>query len=210
MLCGFAFVRPFALKVEQLMRRLGSLAWVAKLQKFLPHQNPLQQMRMRIFGHVQTVAPLSATDELEGAVQEVYDSLFWQQYTQGTAAIETPNMPEEVIATAEISVEQAPLAVIEKKTVYKRPDLRSFKGQARPAPDRRQADNQAALLQEKLSRFGIRGLVVKISSGPVVTLFEYQPEIDMPISKIIAREDDLALALQAMSLRIIAPSPANQ
>ena len=40
-------------------------------------------------------------------------------------------------------------------------------------------------------------------------LFEYQPSIDTKISTILAREDDLALALQAMSLRIMAPIPGR-
>jgi DNA segregation ATPase FtsK/SpoIIIE-like protein len=209
LLCGFTFVRPVAQKAERLLRLLGSLAWVAKLQKLLPHQNPLLQMRARIFGQVKNMAPLAAADDIEGAVQEVYDALFWQQYTGPTAEAETLNMSSGEVVIPEMLIEQTPTAIVEQKATYKRPDVRSFKAPARPAPDRRQAENQATLLQEKLSRFGIRGSVVKISSGPVVTLFEYQPEIDMPISKIIAREDDLALALQAMSLRIIAPIPGK-
>jgi S-DNA-T family DNA segregation ATPase FtsK/SpoIIIE len=67
----------------------------------------------------------------------------------------------------------------------------------------------AAVLEEKLQRFGIQGRVVGIKSGPVVTLFEYQPHIDAKVSKILALEDDLALALQALSIRIIAPIPGR-
>jgi S-DNA-T family DNA segregation ATPase FtsK/SpoIIIE len=68
---------------------------------------------------------------------------------------------------------------------------------------------QARVLEEKLERFGISGKVVSIQSGPVITMFEYQPHIDSKISKIIALEDDLALALQAVSIRIIAPIPGK-
>lgn len=68
---------------------------------------------------------------------------------------------------------------------------------------------QSLLLEEKLQHFSITGKVVSIKSGPVVTLFEYQPEIDAKISKIISLEDDLALALQALSIRIIAPIPGR-
>jgi DNA segregation ATPase FtsK/SpoIIIE, S-DNA-T family len=69
--------------------------------------------------------------------------------------------------------------------------------------------DRARILTEKLERFGIKGSVTSITNGPVVTLFEYQPAIDTKISTIIAREDDLALALQAHSLRIIAPIPGR-
>lgn len=71
------------------------------------------------------------------------------------------------------------------------------------------AQHKAQILEEKLLRFGIKGSVTSITAGPVVTLYEYQPHIDAKISKIIAREDDLALALQAVSLRIIAPIPGK-
>lgn len=68
---------------------------------------------------------------------------------------------------------------------------------------------RARLLEEKLEHFGINGRVVAMRQGPVVTLYEYQPDIDAKISKIIALEDDLALALQALSIRVIAPIPGR-
>lgn len=70
-------------------------------------------------------------------------------------------------------------------------------------------EQRAHTLEQKLDRFGIKGKVVKITHGPAVMLFEYQPSIDTKISTILAREDDLALALQAMSLRIMAPIPGR-
>lgn len=68
---------------------------------------------------------------------------------------------------------------------------------------------RAQILEHKLARFGIVGTVVSIKYGPVITLFEYQPDVDAKISKIVALEDDLALALQANSIRIIAPIPGR-
>jgi S-DNA-T family DNA segregation ATPase FtsK/SpoIIIE len=68
---------------------------------------------------------------------------------------------------------------------------------------------RAKILEEKLTHFGVHGTVVSISRGPVVTLFEYQPAIDIKVSKILALADDLSLALQAMSIRILAPIPGK-
>ncbi len=70
-------------------------------------------------------------------------------------------------------------------------------------------EQDARILEEKLEHFGVSGSVVSIKRGPVVTLYEYQPAIDTKISKIVALEDDLALALRAMSIRIIAPIPGK-
>lgn len=65
------------------------------------------------------------------------------------------------------------------------------------------------ILEEKLEMFGVSGKVVSIKRGPVVTLFEYNPKADSKISKILALSDDLALALKAVSIRIIAPIPGK-
>jgi DNA segregation ATPase FtsK/SpoIIIE and related proteins len=74
---------------------------------------------------------------------------------------------------------------------------------------RQELEKRAHILEEKLERFGVYGKVISIKNGPVVTLFEYQPQIDTKLSKILALEDDLALALQALSIRIIAPIPGR-
>lgn len=68
---------------------------------------------------------------------------------------------------------------------------------------------RARNLESKLALFGIEGKVVSITAGPVVTLFEYSPARDVKISKIVLLEDDLSLALEAHSLRIIAPIPGR-
>lgn len=72
-----------------------------------------------------------------------------------------------------------------------------------------ECNERALKLKEKLERFGIKGEVTAVCPGPVITLFEYQPQIDSKISKIIALEDDLALALTALSIRIVAPIPGR-
>jgi len=70
-------------------------------------------------------------------------------------------------------------------------------------------DKRARLLEEKLERFGVQGKVVGIKRGPLVTLFEYEPDINAKLSKIIAMADDLAMALTAHSVRILAPIPGR-
>ena len=72
-----------------------------------------------------------------------------------------------------------------------------------------EAQLRARLLEEKLECFGVSGSVVSIKRGPVVTLFEYRPEMHTKLSKIMSLEDDLALALQATSIRILAPIPGT-
>ena len=101
---------------------------------------------------------------------------------------------------------------LSKEAGYRLPTLDIFIGVQDERDDERlmqDLQKSAIILEEKLERFGVCGKVQSIKRGPVVTLFEYQPDIDSKISKIIALEDDLAMALQALSIRIIAPIPGR-
>jgi S-DNA-T family DNA segregation ATPase FtsK/SpoIIIE len=68
---------------------------------------------------------------------------------------------------------------------------------------------KGAILEKKLIDFGISGEVVEILPGPVITTFEYRPAPGVKISKIVNLTDDLALALSALSIRIVAPIPGK-
>ncbi|MFW5989074.1 MAG: DNA translocase FtsK, partial [Desulfosudaceae bacterium] len=68
---------------------------------------------------------------------------------------------------------------------------------------------QSRLLEKKLEDFGINGRVTEVSPGPVVTMFEYEPAAGVKINKIVNLGDDLALALRALSIRIVAPIPGK-
>lgn len=65
------------------------------------------------------------------------------------------------------------------------------------------------ILEEKLLDFGVQGKVKEIQPGPIVTLFEFEPAPGIKISKIAGLENDLALAMSAVSVRIIAPIPGK-
>lgn len=68
---------------------------------------------------------------------------------------------------------------------------------------------QSRLLEKKLEDFGVKGKVVAITPGPVITTFEYEPAPGVKINRVVNLSDDLALALRAMSIRIVAPIPGK-
>jgi S-DNA-T family DNA segregation ATPase FtsK/SpoIIIE len=70
---------------------------------------------------------------------------------------------------------------------------------------RRQAD----ILEETLMSFGIEAKVGEIYSGPTITSFEVHPAVGVKVQKITVLENDIALNLQAPSIRIIAPIPGK-
>ena len=69
--------------------------------------------------------------------------------------------------------------------------------------------NEANLLVTKLADFDIEGRVTEIHPGPVVTTFEFEPAAGVKVNQIVSREDDLALALRAQRIRILAPIPGK-
>lgn len=75
--------------------------------------------------------------------------------------------------------------------------------------DRDALTMNARLLEKKLKDYNIDGEVVEICPGPVITMYEYAPAPGIKISKIAGLTDDLTMALQAMSIRIVAPIPGK-
>src|SRR5215813_1031822 len=67
----------------------------------------------------------------------------------------------------------------------------------------------AEKLRAKLADFGITGEVVEIRPGPVVTMYEFLPGPGIKLSKIASLADDLAMAMEAMRVRIVAPIPGK-
>ena len=68
---------------------------------------------------------------------------------------------------------------------------------------------QSRLLEKKLEDFGVNGKVVAVTPGPVITTFEYEPAPGVKINRVVSLTDDLALALRAISIRIVAPIPGK-
>ncbi|MBW2595831.1 MAG: DNA translocase FtsK 4TM domain-containing protein [Deltaproteobacteria bacterium] len=65
------------------------------------------------------------------------------------------------------------------------------------------------ILEKKLADFGVEGSVTEVKPGPVITMYELEPAAGVKINKITNLSDDLALALKAQSVRIVAPIPGT-
>ncbi|MBS1912617.1 MAG: DNA translocase FtsK [Bacteroidetes bacterium] len=65
------------------------------------------------------------------------------------------------------------------------------------------------ILQEKLATFNIQIENLTVTPGPVVTLYEFVPAAGIKLSQIESLQDDIALALKARGIRIIAPIPGK-
>lgn len=65
------------------------------------------------------------------------------------------------------------------------------------------------ILEKKLMDYGVEGQVMQVRPGPVITVYEFEPAPGVKVNKIVNLADDLALALSAISIRIVAPIPGK-
>ncbi len=68
---------------------------------------------------------------------------------------------------------------------------------------------RAKKLEEVLEEFGLKGEVVGIHKGPVVTSYEIKPGSGVKVHQILSLADDIALAMKTPSIRIISPIPGK-
>ena len=69
---------------------------------------------------------------------------------------------------------------------------------------------KAERLKHALSTFNVHAKVVRISPGPVITLFEMEPAEGIRVNKFVNLSDDLARIMKAQRIRIIAPIPGSK
>jgi len=145
------------------------------------------------------------------------------------AAAAAPASPGAIVPASASALARTPLIVEPKappKPTVKKAEQFEFVGGRKsfslPPLDVLEADKKersaldkdaflvtAEKLRAKLADFGIVGEVVEIRPGPVVTMYEFLPGPGIKVSKIAALQDDLAMAMEAMRVRIVAPIPGK-
>ena len=108
-------------------------------------------------------------------------------------------------------IEQTLFEFAEPKGAYMLPPLTLLDDVPRRDTKQRRENliANARLLEKKLADFGVEGKVVEVKPGPVITMYELEPAPGVKINKIANLSDDLALALKAPSVRIVAPIPGK-
>ena len=155
-------------------------------------------------------------DTLQAHADDTDEDDFWSSNDEVTSSVrnafddddaEAPNSEDE------LDVEPEPHRIYKPAQPFPLPHLSIFmKAEAEEGHSAafiETCEERGRLLEEKLTHFGIAGTVRSIRPGPVITVFEYEPEIGSKVSRILALEDDLALSLKAYSIRILAPVPGK-
>jgi len=152
---------------------------------------------------VKRTLPKSAGIEEEAAVDEESDEVVEEER-------ERPVHPRKAVGAMPKTGEPSESPNEEEEIDYEPPPitLLDVPIQVDKIPDDELRAN-AELLRSKLKVFDIEIEDVSVIPGPVVTLYELVPASGVKISRITSLADDLALALQARGIRIIAPIPGK-
>lgn len=143
-------------------------------------------------------APIEAIqDTLSSPLPNVDDPFGHAGYHTGHGTDNDAYLEQQQVKTAQLKEYQLPLLSF----------LKNISNDNLVDQERIRTD--AELLETKLGYFGIKGEVMGIHPGPVITTYEYKPDPGIKISKIVNLADDLALALSAYSIRIVAPIPGK-
>ncbi|MFE8596020.1 DNA translocase FtsK [Archangium violaceum] len=128
-----------------------------------------------------------------------------------TPLIVEPKAPPKPTAVAIKKRDQEQFQFVGGRTSFSLPplDVLEIEKKERSALDKDAFLTTAEKLRAKLADFGISGEVVEIRPGPVVTMYEFLPGPGIKVSKIAALQDDLAMAMEAMRVRIVAPIPGK-
>lgn len=124
---------------------------------------------------------------------------------------EKPSGPRIVLTRRKREPIQDDLPLDQSGKSYARPPLSLLdlvEGRSSPI-DQDLLRRNAETLERKLLDYKVEGRVVQIHPGPVVTMYEFLPAPGVKISQIANLEDDLTMALEAMSIRIVAPIPGK-
>lgn len=113
------------------------------------------------------------------------------------------------VSNAEIL--NTPINPREPFTRYKFPTLnllKKYEDEGVSIDEEEQRANKNRII-EVLGNFGVQIKTIRATVGPTITLYEIQPAEGVRISKIKNLEDDIALSLAALGIRIIAPIPGK-
>jgi len=146
------------------------------------------------------VKPFPAAAQADGLPGKVIHDL-GEEIDPVTGARRVSSKPAEQIAIA-----------VDDSTGYVFPSAECFNPPPADRAGGMSADEQqhnASLLERSLETFGVKANVTQVNPGPVITQFELAPAPGVKVAKIESLADDIALALRARGLRILAPIPGK-
>ncbi|MDZ4839932.1 MAG: DNA translocase FtsK [Bacteroidota bacterium] len=187
-------------------------------------ETPFEYSNIRQINIVETLQEREKADEEGFRLVVLENGILEQQSVSSTHQLK-PNAKSDVKSNLELSIKEVPANepefpphVVVKDEVantpgslYKYPDIELLKshGTGRTEIDEEELNRGKELIVNTLADYNIRISRISATIGPTVTLYEIVPDKGIRINKIKGLEDDIALSLSALGIRIIAPMPGE-
>lgn len=158
--------------------------------------------------------PIDTTPDQQEQASATANKTGKEAATETKLAVEVPKEEakakgKDVAGTTDLSL---PINPKEPYTMYTYPPLsllKHYDNDGKPQIDMNEIRANNDRIVEVLRSFGVQIKEIKATVGPTITLYEITPAEGVRISKIRNLEDDIALSLSALGIRIIAPIPGK-
>ncbi len=157
-----------------------------------------------VFSEGEDTGDKAAKEEAAEAVKEKPQEIIINE-TGGEAAADS----KDVSGQKDLSV---PIDPREPWVKYKYPTLdllKKYDNDGKPYIDMKEQTANKNRIVDVLNSFGVQIKTIMATVGPTITLYEITPAEGVKISRIRNLEDDIALSLAALGIRIIAPIPGK-
>jgi S-DNA-T family DNA segregation ATPase FtsK/SpoIIIE len=192
---------PFVLIIDMIFKL------IKKIRKFIARRRFNRELKRREEERLQALAEQKPQSEPDEPVKKV-DLKSEQEDKAGKKEPEKEFDIEQAVLEKSVDFK----AKVDKKYKYIPPDidfLNETKSNVNIIEDEQKLKEVAMKLEEKLGEFSLEARVVKINPGPVITQYEIELAKGVKVSRVTSLEDDLAMALKAKSIRIVAPIPGK-
>lgn len=196
--------------IAHLLNWLGALClfgavWAASFL-FLSKFNPLE-----FFGKIKvpaiSLSRLPAKKEVTAVVVEEKEK---ETDITRYVKMRMPKLePQEQLPPPEPKIQSMPKREVDSSYQIPNASLLSNAKKVDSSHLKQNLKQQAEILEETLLSFGIEAKVGQINCGPTITSFEVHPAVGVKVQKIKTLENDIALNMEAKSIRIIAPIPGK-
>ncbi|HEY6973017.1 MAG TPA: DNA translocase FtsK 4TM domain-containing protein, partial [Nitrospiraceae bacterium] len=180
---------------------------VSRISALMPERGPAPELEAPV-----KKAKAKAAKSIRSVIEEVLPATEPSPVVDSSVAQPLPKPVEEAPEPLETEPEPQISAAQDEADDYVLPDPAELLSEPSGALARMTEEElkaQSEILARALLSFGIEGKVTDVRPGPVVTMYEFEPAPGTKVARIVNLADDLALAMKAISLRIVAPLPGK-
>ncbi|MEM1974196.1 MAG: DNA translocase FtsK, partial [Thermoplasmata archaeon] len=195
-------IGKWILSYEIYLGRIGFIVFLILLSFVcisIIFEKPLRDIFLEIYEKVKKEKKVEVESYIEK--KEKAEKTFLKEKVKMPNVIKPTRIKQEI--SGEIRLKKLPI-----KTSWELPPI-SLLDKTETQPDSGDIKENIQIIKTTLQNFGINAEITEVTIGPTVTRYALKPPEGVKLSKILALQNDLALALAVQNIRIEAPIPGR-